>query len=83
MLAMTIYGECETRGFRLPVTISDLAETGCALESDAAGKLPDGEMALWIGAIGPLAVIAMHKDQSRSIASFKQPLDERIIDHFR
>jgi hypothetical protein len=79
---MTIYGECETHGMCLPVTISDLGQSGCALASESADLLPQGEMALWIGAIGPLAAIAMHKDATHASAAFKQPLDPRILEHF-
>ena len=79
---MTIYGECETRGKRLVVTISELRQSGCALACDGGEALPQGEMALWIGAIGPLAVVAMHKDAGHASAAFKQPLDRRILEHF-
>ncbi len=79
---MTIYGECEARGKRLAVTISDLGRSGCALASDGGHALPEGDMALWIGAIGPLAAIAMKQDANHTSASFKQLLDPRILDHF-
>lgn len=79
---MTIYGECETRGQRLAVTIFDLGRSGCALASEGGDALPEGDAALWIGAIGPLAVVAMKKDETHSSAAFKQPLDPRILDHF-
>jgi hypothetical protein len=79
---MTIYGECEARGQRLPVTISQLDGQGCALTSEASHELPQGEMALWIGAIGPLAVIAMQMDANHTNAAFAQPLDPRILEHF-
>ena len=39
-------------------------------------------MALWIGAIGPLAAIAMQKDATHANASFREPLDPRILEHF-
>ena len=79
---MTIYGECEARGQRLAVMISELGQAGCALSSRDDGSVPDGEMALWIGAIGPLAAIAMQKDAQHASAAFKEPLDPRILDHF-
>ncbi len=34
---MTIYGECEMRGRRLPVTITGLGRSGCALVCDGDG----------------------------------------------
>lgn len=79
---MTIYGECETRGKRLAVTITGLGSSGCALSSDSASDLPLGEMALWIGAIGPLAAVAMQQDATHASAAFREPLDPRILDHF-
>jgi hypothetical protein len=79
---MTIYGECETRGRRLPVTITGLGSAGCALACESHDTLPEGDMALWIGAIGPLAVIAMQKDATHANASFREPLDPRILEHF-
>jgi hypothetical protein len=79
---MMIYGECETRGRRLAVTISGLGSAGCALACEGQDALPEGDMALWIGAIGPLAAIAMHKDAHHAAASFREPLDQRILAHF-
>ncbi|MCB2048685.1 MAG: hypothetical protein KDE32_10715 [Novosphingobium sp.] len=79
---MTIFGECEAHGRRLPVTITGLDRSGCALACDASDTLPQGVMALWIGAIGPLAAVAMQKDASHANASFDEPLDPRILDHF-
>jgi len=79
---MTIYGECEVRGGLVPVRITELSQTGCALSSASAVQLPDGELALWIGAIGPVSAIAMHKDASHAHAEFSDPLDMRILNHF-
>jgi len=79
---MTIYGECETREKRMAVRITDLGRSGCALSSAGRDMLPDGEMTLWIGAIGPILAIAMQNDASRASAAFKQPLDPRILNHF-
>jgi hypothetical protein len=39
-------------------------------------------MALWIGAIGPLSATARQRDANHMIASFKEPLDPRILAHF-
>jgi hypothetical protein len=79
---MTIFGECETDGRRLPVIITGLDSSGCALACNTRDTLPDGVMALWIGAIGPLIAVAMQKDASHASASFHEPLDPRILDHF-
>jgi len=79
---MTIYGECEARGQRLAVTITGLGAAGCALACQGDEPLPDGDVALWIGAIGPLAAIAMQKDANHANAAFRQPLDPRILEHF-
>ncbi len=79
---MKIYGECETRGRRLAVTITGLGRSGCALVCESDDTVPEGDMALWIGAIGPLAAIAMQKDATHADASFREPLDPRILDHF-
>lgn len=77
-----IYGECEWRGHKVRVLISDLARSGCDLACEA-GKLPaEGELSLWIGAIGPFAATAMRRDDAHLAAQFSQPLDERIIQHF-
>lgn len=79
---MTIYGECEVRGGLVPVTITDLSRSGCALSSASADQLPAGELALWIGAIGPLLATAMQLDASHTHAAFRDPLDTRILNHF-
>ena len=79
---MKIYGECETSGRRLAVTITGLDRSGCALVCKGHDMVPEGDMALWIGAIGPLAAIAMQKDATHANASFREPLDPRILDHF-
>jgi len=79
---MTIYGECEMRGRRLAVTITGLERSGCALAFGNNEALPVGDVALWIGAIGPLAAIAMQKDANHANASFREPLDPRILEHF-
>jgi hypothetical protein len=79
---MAIYGECEVRGNFVPVTITELGQSGCALSSASNAQLPNGELALWIGAIGPLAASAMQVDASHAHAEFKDLLDLRIISHF-
>ncbi len=83
---MTIYGECEMPGGKLAVRISDLTQAGCDLaSSDGDHRLAayaNGDMALWIGAIGPLAATARKRGATRMMASFKEPLDPRILAHF-
>lgn len=83
---MTIYGECETLGRTLPVHISDLTQAGCDLSSgdglNALASCINGDMALWIGAIGPLAATARRRDATHMMACFKEPLDPRILAHF-
>lgn len=83
---MTIYGECETLGRTLAVNISDLTQTGCDLATRDNGNplatCVNGDMALWIGAIGPLAATAQKRDATHMMASFKEPLDLRILAHF-
>ena len=83
---MTLYGECETPDRTLAVRISELTRTGCDL---ASGKGNDpwtgsvnGDLSLWIGAIGPLAATAMQRDEIHVMAAFKEPLDPRILAHF-
>lgn len=79
---MTIYGECEAQGRRLKVQIRDLAGSGCGIASES-GEVPvDGDLSLWIGAIGPLAATAMRLDETHMSALFKEPLDDRILKHF-
>jgi hypothetical protein len=81
-MTMAIYGECETRAGRRTVTITGLGSTGCALACDSVNVPLDGEMALWIGAIGPFAVTAIQKNPVQAHAAFKEPLDPRIVEHF-
>lgn len=79
---MTIYGECIGPRDRARVTISALADKGCDIEVQASSSLLDGLMDLWIGAIGPFAVMAENSGHSRYYARFREPLDQRIIAHF-
>lgn len=79
---MAIYGECVGAGKRATVKVSGLAPTGCELAAEPADALPDGELSLWIGAIGPLAVIATRRDETHLTAMFSEPLDEKILEHF-
>ena len=83
---MTIYGECETLGRTHAVRISDLTQAGCDLASgegnDPWANSVNGDLSLWIGAIGPLAATASPRDEKHVMAAFKEPLDPRILAHF-
>ncbi|MBB3940572.1 hypothetical protein GGR39_002229 [Novosphingobium fluoreni] len=79
---MTIYGECIGARDRLPVTISLLDGHECQLEVPVEACEIEGVMDLWIGAIGPLPVMAETSGERRYRARFREPLDDRIIAHF-
>lgn len=79
---MTIYGECIGARDRTQVTISALADEGCEIELPASSSVLDGLIDLWIGAIGPFAVMAENSGDRRYHARFREPLDARIIAHF-
>ena len=79
---MDIPGECICTGRRARVRVSQLSSKGCVLEC-ATADLPAGcEFALWIGAIGPLAVTAIRDRACHIRARFKESLDERVVEHF-
>lgn len=83
-----LYGECVWSGVTRAVRISELTEVDCDLEP--ASEAPtgadtaevDGDCALWIGAIGPIEVIASRKDANQMAVRFKEPLSDRILLHF-
>lgn len=79
---MTIYGECIGTLARTPVTISSLGGDECELEPHVGASVSEGLIELWIGAIGPLRVVAEDSGDGRYRARFREPLDERIIAHF-
>lgn len=79
---MTIYGECIGARARTPVTISALGDLECEFEPQAGASAIEGLFDLWIGAIGPLPVTAEISGGRRCRARFREPLDERIIEHF-
>lgn len=83
-MAQVLYGECVRSGEAMVVRISALADAGCDLETEAGpGPLPmDGECALWIGAMGPFAATARHKDAGHLALRFKEPLPVAIVTHF-
>ena len=79
---MILYGECVTARETARVRISSLANLGCDLEVEAASA-PDGDVALWIGAIGPVAATAKRVRAGQVAVRFKEPLDGKIIEHFK
>lgn len=78
---MILYGECVTARETARVRISGLANLGCDLEVEAKSA-PDGDVALWIGAIGPVAATAERTDAGHLTVRFKEPLDGKIVEHF-
>lgn len=79
---MAIHGECFGAGVRATVTVTELDRSGCKIETDFADVLADLDLMLWIGAIGPIAFTAKHMEGRRLVAQFKEPLDDRILQHF-
>ncbi|KPH65726.1 hypothetical protein ADT71_10115 [Novosphingobium sp. ST904] len=82
-MGMILYGECIGAHGSARVRISDLADLGCDLEAEALPCALDGDFSLWIGAIGPLPATVAKKDTSNLEIRFKEPLDTRIVEHFR
>jgi len=76
-----IYGECVCGSAHAPVTISMLEAERCHVALERAERL-DGEMALWIGAIGPIEFTPQRETARSFTARFKQPLERAIIEHF-
>jgi hypothetical protein len=79
---MTIYGECIGKRSRTPVTIVALAGEECELQSRTSADSIDDTSELWIGALGPIPVIAETQGNGRYRARFAEPLDARIVAHF-
>ena len=78
-----VYGECVSLHETAQVRISRLADVGCDLEMDDGAALGGDDVALWIGAVGPFAATA-HSRSARCLSvRFKQPLDRKIVAHFR
>lgn len=80
---MPIIGECITGESRSLVSITDLTGTGCTLNTSGTVLSQGGEFHLWIGAIGPFAAVATVHDKTCLSARFKEPLDNRIPEHFQ
>jgi hypothetical protein len=77
----TIYGECVCGGAHAPATISDLEPERCCVALEGQER-PEGELDLWLGAIGPFRIIADAAQGPRFTARFKTPLEPAIIAHF-
>lgn len=82
-MATIIYGECIAPRASAPVRISELAHYGCDLETDGLTGVTDGNVTLWIGAMVPFPAQAMRKDACHLTLRFTEPLDCRILQHFR
>lgn len=89
-MAKVLYGDCIAARDSAPVRISDLVGAGCELETMAASQPIEGDVALWIGAIGPIAATAIRRDNYGATARdrahvslrFKEPLNREILYHF-
>lgn len=77
-----LYGDCLDQRGSNPVRITSLGSTSCTLGEETPGALSEGNMELWIGAIGPLPAIGTRSVQGDVFAHFTAPLDSRIIAHF-
>lgn len=80
---MAIHGDCVSATQAAGVLVSQLAADRCDLVSETGTMLAEGEASLWIGAIGPLAVVAEERRGKHVIVRFREPLDPRIVDHFK
>lgn len=81
-MSVILYGECVSARETARVRISGLADLGCDLEAESPAPLDEGDVALWIGAIGPFAATAMRRNSCLLTVRFKEPLDGKIIEHF-
>ena len=79
---MTIKGDCIWQGQCLRVSVSRLDASGCEMVLEIDTIPGECELALWLGAIGPLPARATWRDSSHLTARFEEPLDERILEHF-
>lgn len=80
---MILYGECVSARDTAQVRISGLANLSCDLEAETAAPLSDGDVTLWIGAVGPIAATATRRNAGQLAVRFKEPLDGKIIEHFK
>lgn len=81
-MAKVLYGDCVADRDSLRVRISDLAGAGCKLEAVTAGSALDGDVSLWIGAVGPIPATATQHDRAHASLRFKEPLNSAILYHF-
>lgn len=81
-MGVILYGECVGPCGSTEVRISELADQGCDLEVDAPASQLDGDLSLWIGAVGPFRATATPKARGRLALRFKEPLDNKILHHF-
>lgn len=81
-MGQVLYGECVRSGEAMAVRILDLACIGCAVETDASSVDLEGELTVWIGAVGPFAATATRRDARHHSLRFAQPLDDQIVHHF-
>lgn len=83
-MSVILYGECVGARGTAPVRILELADGGCDLETTTvASTFEDEDFALWIGAVGPFHARAERKGGQQFSARFHEPLDRRILEHFR
>lgn len=87
-MSVILYGECIGARGSAPVRILELADGGCDLEATTPATTLEGEdFALWIGAVGPFHARAERKAERKGpkqfSARFHEPLDRRILEHFR
>ena len=82
IMTTIVYGECIGPRDSTSVRISSLACQGCELETDHGAALNEGEVSLWIGAIGPFSATATCRDANHLSLRFQAPLDPAILRHF-
>ncbi len=82
-MAKILYGECISAGKTSNVRICDLGCQGCEVVLDPMAAPIGGDCALWIGAIGPFPAIVQYRNNGQHAAYFKEPLDHKIVNHFR
>lgn len=81
-MAKFLYGDCVADRDSAQVRISELMGAGCELQTVAATTPLEGDVALWIGAVGPIEAIAVRRDREHVSLRFKEPLSSEILYHF-
>ncbi|MDD3798665.1 MAG: hypothetical protein PHE36_05750 [Novosphingobium sp.] len=79
---MPIPSECIVESRKIDTLVSELASDGCDIRAASDIKVLEGNLSLWIGAIGPIDIAAARQDEDVLHVRFRQPLDPRIIAHF-